>query len=288
MRCCHWSPRWSRATPTSRSGRGSRDGASVARGPKREAISRAYNLILQVAVRGSVSPTPSAGSRPFEPTWQPSCYPWCDDEEWFFDTELLLLAERNDMRIHEVPVDWVDDPDSRVDVVRTAADDLRGVARMAKTFLCGRGRVAGSGSPHAMVDDMGRQLVTFAAIGTISTAVSLWLFLSLRSVLGAVAANAVAVGATALGNLWANHRYTFGGSGRPLRAERRRSYMRGAAVFLGGLVASSAALLGVQAAGGHLAAEVGAVLVTWGATALCRFAFLSRGSDRVDLAEGSR
>ena len=40
-----------------------------------------------------------------------------EDDEWFFDTELLVLAERNGLRIHEVPVDWADDPDSRVDIV---------------------------------------------------------------------------------------------------------------------------------------------------------------------------
>jgi glycosyltransferase involved in cell wall biosynthesis len=55
------------------------------------------------------------------------------DEEWFFDTELLVLAERQGLRIHEVPVDWVDDPDSRVAIVSTALADLRGVARLALT-----------------------------------------------------------------------------------------------------------------------------------------------------------
>ena len=52
------------------------------------------------------------------------------DEGWFFDTELLVLAQRRGLRTHEVPVDWVDDPDSRVDIVRTAITDLRGVARL--------------------------------------------------------------------------------------------------------------------------------------------------------------
>ena len=46
--------------------------------------------------------------------------PHVEDDEWFFDTELLVLAERTGLRIHEVPVDWVDDPDSRVDVMSTA------------------------------------------------------------------------------------------------------------------------------------------------------------------------
>ena len=62
--------------------------------------------------------------------------PQIEDQTWFFDTELLVLAQRAGRRVHEVPVDWTDDPDSRVAIVRTAIDDLRGVARLR----FGRGR----------------------------------------------------------------------------------------------------------------------------------------------------
>ena len=56
--------------------------------------------------------------------------PLVRDQEWFFDTELLVLAQRAGLRIHEVPVDWVEEPDSRVNLVATAVADLRGVARL--------------------------------------------------------------------------------------------------------------------------------------------------------------
>jgi hypothetical protein len=46
--------------------------------------------------------------------------PWVEDNEWFFDTELVLLAEERGYRVSEVPVDWIEDLDSRVDISSTA------------------------------------------------------------------------------------------------------------------------------------------------------------------------
>ena len=83
------------------------------------------------------SPTRSAGSRRSAPTSPPALLPLVEDDGWFFDTELLVLAERSGLRIHEVPVDWVDDPDSRVDIVATALADLRGVARVCRALATG-------------------------------------------------------------------------------------------------------------------------------------------------------
>ena len=58
--------------------------------------------------------------------------PLVRDTQWFFDSELLLVAQRNGYRMLEVPVRWVEDPDTRVRVVRTAIDDLRGIWRMRR------------------------------------------------------------------------------------------------------------------------------------------------------------
>ncbi len=109
------------------------------------------------------------------------CFHRVEDDGWFFDTELLLLAERNGLRIHEVPVDWVDDADSRVDVVRTACDDLRGTARMVRTFATGRGTLElGPVARPRLADDFGRRLVSFTAIGAAGTVVSLVLLRMVR------------------------------------------------------------------------------------------------------------
>jgi hypothetical protein len=67
--------------------------------------------------------------------------PAVEDDSWFFDTELLLIAQHNRLRIHEVPVDWVEDPDSRVDIGRTIRDDLRGLVRLTRRSLSGADQV---------------------------------------------------------------------------------------------------------------------------------------------------
>ncbi|HXT89102.1 MAG TPA: hypothetical protein VN714_07570 [Trebonia sp.] len=63
------------------------------------------------------------------------------DTGWFFDTELLVLAERAGLRIHEVPVDWTDDTDSRVDIVDTALRDRYGIMRVGIGLARGKIKV---------------------------------------------------------------------------------------------------------------------------------------------------
>jgi glycosyltransferase involved in cell wall biosynthesis len=104
-------------------------GAAVTRGAKRELISRSYNLLLHALLGTGFSDAQcgfKAGRREIIQTLLEEV----EDDAWFFDTELLYRAQRNRLTIHEVPVRWVDDPDSRVDIVATAREDLRGVMRL--------------------------------------------------------------------------------------------------------------------------------------------------------------
>jgi len=109
------------------------------RGPKRELISRGYNLILRTALRTGFSDA-QGGFKALRTDIARRLLPLVEDDGWFFDTELLLLAERNRMRIHEVPVDWVEDLDSRVELVPTIAADLAGLWRVRREFWRGDGR----------------------------------------------------------------------------------------------------------------------------------------------------
>jgi glycosyltransferase involved in cell wall biosynthesis len=113
-------------------------GARVVRGPKREFISRSYNLILRAVLRVGFRDA-QCGFKAARADIARALLPAVRDEAWFFDTELLVLAERSGLRILEVPVDWVDDPDSRVHIASTATEDLKGVWRLLRT----RPRVAG-------------------------------------------------------------------------------------------------------------------------------------------------
>jgi glycosyltransferase involved in cell wall biosynthesis len=110
-------------------------GARTKRGPKREFISRAYMLVLRLAL-GARFTDAQCGFKAVRAEIARELVPRIEDQTWFFDTELLVLAQRAGMRVHEVPVDWTDDPDSRVAIVRTAIDDLKGVVRLR----FGRGR----------------------------------------------------------------------------------------------------------------------------------------------------
>ncbi|GGV25168.1 hypothetical protein GCM10010260_76920 [Streptomyces filipinensis] len=107
-------------------------GARVVRGAKREVISRCYNILLRCTLAVGFSDA-QCGFKAVRREVAERLLPLVRDGEWFFDTELLVLAERAGLRIHEVPVDWVDDPDSSVDIVATALADLRGIVRMRRT-----------------------------------------------------------------------------------------------------------------------------------------------------------
>jgi len=173
-------------------------GASVARGPKREFISRTYNLMLRAMFATQVRDM-QCGFKAARTEIVRELLPVIEDNGWFFDTELLLLAERNGLRIHQVPVDWVDDPDSRVNITQTARDDIRGALRVARTFAAGRGRVALSHPRAVPDDDFGRRLVSFGAIGAVTTFASLLIFLVLRGPRG----SALIAGVAALCVTWA-------------------------------------------------------------------------------------
>jgi putative flippase GtrA len=268
---------------------GSRLSASsrVVRGPKREFISRSYNLILRSALGAQFSDA-QCGFKAMRSDVARQLLPLVADTGWFFDTELLVIAERAGLRIHEVPVDWIDDPDSRVDVVATAIEDLKGCWRVGRALASGAlplrelqaslGREPlVPGVPHGMVG----QLVRFAIVGVISTVVYALLFILLHAAMGAQAANLTALLLTAIGNTTANRAFTFGVRGR---AGVARHQFHGLLVFLFGLAITSGSLLVLHHFGltRDRAVELSVLVVANLVATLVRFIALRRvfGVDR--------
>ncbi|BCJ52487.1 sugar translocase [Actinoplanes sp. NBRC 14428] len=221
-------------------------GSRVVRGPKREFISRGYNLILRGTLAARFSDA-QCGFKAVRSDVAARLLPMVEDTGWFFDTEMLVLAERAGLRIHEVPVDWVDDPDSRVDIVATAMADLRGIARLVRGLGTGRLPLA------ALREQLGRdplpvagvpagltgQLLRFAAVGVTSTLAYLVLFAVLRTGVGPQWANLAALLITAVANTAANRKVTFRVRG-PGGAWRQQA--QGLVVFAVGLGLTSGSL----------------------------------------------
>jgi putative flippase GtrA len=233
-------------------------GSRVVRGPRRELISRAYNVLLRRSL-GARFTDAQCGFKAIRGDVAAELLPMVQDPAWFFDTELLVLAERCGLRIHEVPVDWYDDPDSRVDVLRTAIEDLHGIVRLRRTIAAGRLPLA------AVRERIGRhhveaglldQVWRFAGVGLASTALHLGLFAWLAAALpSAQTANLLALLLATVANTAANRRWTFGVRGRHGLG---RQHLQALAVFGLTWAMSSAALLLV----GSITSRPGAALQT--------------------------
>ena len=249
-------------------------GSRVVRGPKREFVSRSYNVLLRSTLRTRFSDA-QCGFKAIRRGVATELLPLVEDDTWFFDTELLVLAERTGLRIHEVPVDWVDDPDSRVDILRTALDDLRGVARLSWSLLRGELPLAEVRDRLGVVRRTGRlgtQAALFAAVGVASTLAYAVLFLGLRQLVPAQAANLLALLVTAVANTAANRRFTFGvrGTDRLGRHHGQSLLVFGAAL---GLTSGSLSLLDAITAGSPpLMVEVGVLTVANLTATVLRFA----------------
>jgi glycosyltransferase involved in cell wall biosynthesis len=251
----------------------------VTRGGKREFVSRSYNLLLR-RVMGARFTDAQCGFKAMRSEVAARLLPLVEDTGWFFDTELLILAERSGMRIHEVPVDWVDDADSRVDIVATARDDLRGLLRVARGLASGRIPV------DRVYEELGRrpfspptppsffgQVVRFGAVGVLSTAAYAVLYLVLSNIMSAFAANFLALLVTAVANTAANRRYTFGVRGRSGVATHQ---LQGLIVFGIAWLITTGALLELHAINPQAGATAELIVLTFAnllATAL-RFVLL--------------
>jgi glycosyltransferase involved in cell wall biosynthesis len=104
-------------------------GAKTKRSVKREVISRAYNMIIKATMWTRFQDA-QCGFKALSRGAAQALIPKVVNNHWFFDTELLVIAEKSGFRMLEVPVTWDEDADTRVKIIKTAAEDLRGLARL--------------------------------------------------------------------------------------------------------------------------------------------------------------
>jgi putative flippase GtrA len=248
-------------------------GARVIRGPKRELISRGYNLLLRTLMGARFSDA-QCGFKAIRRDQARALLPLTRDTGWFFDTELLVLAERAGLRIHEVPVDWIDDLDSRVDIIATALADLRGMARLGAGFVRGSIKVPQLRGPTTGWAGGGRtrglplQIARFTVIGVASTIAYVVLFLLLRLAMPAQAANVISLLLTAVANTAANRRLTFGISGR---SDAARHQVKGLIAVGIGLALTSGSLAMLGSARASRLAEVSVLIAANLAATVIRF-----------------
>jgi putative flippase GtrA len=227
-------------------------GARTVRSPQRELISRSYIGLVHL-LHGSRFSDAQCGFKAARTDAVRPLLEHIRDNAWFFDTELLLLAEHNGLRIHEVPVDWIEDTDSRVRIGSTALADIRGLIRVAHEKAVGEALVPGlprRPPPHALHPGitvpaprswLGWQLVCFAFVGVLSTALNAALFALLRTWSPVVVANLLALIVSTVFNTEANRRLSFAGwTGSAARAQAQ-----GLAVFVLYYCFTSACLLGL-------------------------------------------
>ena len=123
--------------------------AVLRRGLKRDVLSRAYNGLLRAMFDTAITDA-QCGFKAVSRRVVTDLVPRVQSDGWFFDTELLLLAERAGYRIAQVPVHWIEDRDSRVRIARTVAEYLRETWRLRRTVRAPAGPVHAAGRPRGV------------------------------------------------------------------------------------------------------------------------------------------
>lgn len=111
-------------------------GSRTSRSLKREIISRIYNLLLKVVFSTRFSDA-QCGFKAFKREVAKRILPQVKDQAWFFDTEILVLAEKQGYRIKDIPVVWNEDADTRVKILHTAWEDIKGIFRLRRSLRQG-------------------------------------------------------------------------------------------------------------------------------------------------------
>ena len=101
----------------------------IGRSIKREVLSRGYVFLIKCLFFSDITDA-QCGFKAISNSAAQALMPLIEDNAWFLDTELLLLAERFGFKRKDIPIIWTDDPDTRVRIGRTVLEDLKGLVRL--------------------------------------------------------------------------------------------------------------------------------------------------------------
>jgi len=108
-------------------------GSRVKRSPKREFTSRSYNLMIKSLFLSKFHDA-QCGFKAMSRKAADEIIPLVQNQKWFFDSELLIIAEKKGYRIKEIPVEWIEDPGTTVNITNTVIEDIKGLMRLRFHF----------------------------------------------------------------------------------------------------------------------------------------------------------
>lgn len=101
----------------------------------REFTSRAYNLLIKIYFPKSKIQDMQCGFKAFSRKKILKVLNYVENNRWFFDTELILIARKFNLKIDQIPVKWTDDPNTSVNIISTAIEDIVGLTKLRLKLL---------------------------------------------------------------------------------------------------------------------------------------------------------
>lgn len=102
----------------------------VGRKKIREFTSRAYNLLIKFFFPMSGIKDMQCGFKAFSRKKILPVIDLVQNNRWFFDTELIIISRKLNLKIDQIPVKWTDDPNTSVNIISTAIEDIVGLTKL--------------------------------------------------------------------------------------------------------------------------------------------------------------